>query len=191
MGNRVGAALSGTGGITLPGTRLRISRIPESSSATTIVRSAVLPSLPAVLIGLPDCQVCRIAKSPGLSGLPEQRSSQFWLIWLRCKNLGTGCFWRCLTVNCLQLAQVRRSVFLRRPKNRMSRKMCLGVACKAVFTKPSVPRFLHRARAAFATGQPLPLGSLRHRHKLYHNCQFCQPCRLCHFFFPANLVIRS
>ena len=113
MGNRVGAALSGTGGITLPGTRLRISRIPESSSATTIVRSAVLPSLPAVLIGLPDCQVCRIAKSPGLSGLPEQRSSQFWLIWLRCKNLGTGCFWKCLTVNCLQLAQVRRSVFLR------------------------------------------------------------------------------
>ena len=31
----------------------------------------------------------------------------------RCKNLGTGCSWRCLTVNYLQLVQVHKSVFLR------------------------------------------------------------------------------
>ena len=77
---RTGAALQGTGGITLPGTRLRISRIPESSSATTIVRSAVLPSLPAVLIGLPDCQVCRTAvccidRPVGLPDLPVAKSA--------------------------------------------------------------------------------------------------------------------
>ena len=36
----------------------------------------------------------------------------------RCNYLRTRCFWRCLTINCLQLAQVRRSMSLRRPKNR-------------------------------------------------------------------------
>lgn len=35
---RTGAALQGTGGITLPGTRLRISHIPLGSSASAVAR---------------------------------------------------------------------------------------------------------------------------------------------------------
>ena len=79
----------------------------------------------------------------------------------RCNYLRTRCFWRRLTINYLQLAQVRKSMSLRRLKNRRSPKICLRVACKAVFVKPSVPRFLHRGRAASATG------------KLYHTRHFC------------------
>ena len=92
----------------------------------------------------------------------------------RCNYLRTRCFWRCLTINCLQLAQVRRSMSLRRLKNRRFRKICLRMACKAVFAKPSVPRFLHRGRAASATD------------KLYHTRHFChtgQFCHFCHFSF--------
>ena len=87
----------------------------------------------------------------------------------RCNYLRTRCFWRCLTINCLQLAQVRRSMSLRRLKNRRFQKICLWVACKAVFAKPSVPRFLHRGRAASATD------------KLYHTRHFCHTCQFCHF----------
>ena len=89
----------------------------------------------------------------------------------RCNYLRTRCFWRCLTINCLQLAQVRRSMSLRRLKNRRFRKICLRMACKAVFAKPSVPRFLHRGRAASATD------------KLYHTRHFCHTCQFCHFSF--------
>ena len=65
---RTGAALQGTGGITLPGTRLRISHIPLGSSASVVVRllychvyraapeSAFLPSLS--LLCLLDYQIC-------------------------------------------------------------------------------------------------------------------------------------
>ena len=89
----------------------------------------------------------------------------------RCNYLRTRCFWRRLTINCLQLAQVRRSMSLRRLKNRRFQKICLWVACKAVFAKPSVPRFLHRDRAASATD------------KLYHTRHFCHTCQFCHFSF--------
>ena len=102
-------------------------------------RKHEIPEVPEFSF-LPDCRAYRKRGVPGF--LP---------VWLPCKNLGTGCFWRYLTVNYLQLAQVRRSMFLRRLKNRLFRKICLWAACKADFAKPVVPRFLHRGRAAFAT----------------------------------------
>ena len=89
----------------------------------------------------------------------------------RCNYLRTRYFWRRLTINYLQLAQVRKSMSLRRLKNRRSPKICLWVACKAVFAKPAVPGFLHRGRAASATD------------KLCHTRHFCHTCQFCHFSF--------
>ena len=89
---------------------------------------------------------CRIARPVGSEEFPV-----FCRYSYDVKNLGTGYFLKYLTGNCLQLAQVRRSVFLRRPKNRLFRKICLWAACMAVFTKPVVPKFLHRGRAVFVT----------------------------------------
>ena len=86
---------------------------------------AVLPSL------LFAKSACRIDKPIGLSSLSYCQARRkrgvpsFLPVYLRCNYLGTWYFWKGITANCLQLARVRRSVFLRRPKNRRFRKMCL------------------------------------------------------------------
>ena len=148
-----------------------------------IVKPAVLPGL-AVLLSLPYCQIYCLARSSGSVGF-----AVFLPVYLRCNYLGTWCFWRCLAVNCLQLAQVRRSVFSRRPKNIRFGKMCLWIACMADFTKSSVPRFLHRGRQpSLPTNSAMPAISVIPVISAIPATSvsfllFCHFCHFCHFFF--------
>ena len=115
---RESAPLPGTGGTTLPGTGL-LSVTSRKGVPQPLLpdlpdcQVAVLPSLPAVLIGLSDCQICRLLSLLYCQARRKRGIPGFLPVWLPCKNLGTGCFWRYLTVNYLQLVQVRKSVFLR------------------------------------------------------------------------------
>ena len=133
---RESAALPGAEGTTLPGggTTLPRTGLLSVTSRKGVPQPllpdlpdcqvAVLPSLPAVLIGLSDCQICRLLSLLYCQARRKRGIPGFLPVWLPCKNLGTRCFGRYLTVNCLQSVQVLRSVFLRRLKNKQIRKIC-------------------------------------------------------------------
>ena len=112
-------------------------------------RKHEIPEVPEFSF-LPDCRACRKRGVPGF--LP---------VWLPCKNLGTGCFWRYLTVNYLQLAQVRKSMFLRRPKNRLFRKYASERPARPILQNPLFPGFyIVAGQPSLPTNSAIPTGAL-------------------------------